>query len=61
MDMMFINDKCFRDDVKPFIDFRRKLFVPIWKFKGQFFIGQLVFDDACRKSIEVCFALSFCF
>ena len=47
MNMMLINNECFRDDVKPFIVFR-KFFVTVREFMGQFFIGQPVLDNACR-------------
>ena len=37
MNMMLINNECFRDDIKTLIYFFGKFFVTIWKFFGEFF------------------------
>jgi hypothetical protein len=49
MDMMFIHDKCFRNDVQAFINFRREFFVTVRKFYCQFPVRKSVLDDTCRK------------
>lgn len=59
MNMMLINDECFRNDMETFIDFYRELFVTVWKFGSQFFIGEPVFDNTGRKPIKICFPFSF--
>ena len=53
MDMVFIHDKGFRDDVETFIDLFRKLFVAVRKSGSQFFIGKCMFDDTCRESGQI--------
>lgn len=58
MDMMFIHDKGFRNDVETFIDLFRKLFVAVRKSGSQLFIGKCMFDDACRKSGQIGFTFA---
>ena len=58
MDMMFIHDKGFRNDVETFIDLFRKLFVAVRKSGSQLFIGKCMFDDARRKSGQIGFTFA---
>ena len=55
MDMMFIHDKCFRNDVQAFINFLREFLVTVRKLYCQFLVRKSVFDDACRKSGQIGF------
>ena len=59
--MMLVHDECFRDDVKPFIDLRRKLFITFGEFLREFFFGELMVDDPGRKPVKILLALSFGF
>lgn len=58
MDMMFIHDKCFRNDVQAFINFRREFFVTVRKLYCQFPVRKSVLDDTCRKSGQIGFAFA---
>lgn len=42
MDMMFVHDKGFQNDVEMFINLFWKIFVVVRKFGRQFFIGKSV-------------------
>ena len=53
MDMMFIHDKCFRDDVKRAIDLVQKFFISVRKKSGQFFIQKPVINDMGRQTAEI--------
>lgn len=58
MDMMFIHDKCFRNDVQAFINFLREFLVTVRKLYCQFLVRKSVFDDACRKSGQIGFTFA---
>ncbi len=60
MDMVLVNDKSLRDDVKTFVDLFRKFFIAFREQGRQFFLGETVVDDTGRKPFQVCFAFSFC-
>lgn len=61
MNMMFIYDKCFRDDVEPAIDLVRKFFLSVRKKPGQFFIRKPVINDTGRQAVEISISFSNCF
>ena len=53
MNMMFIDDKSLGDDEEPFIDFLRKLLISIGELPVQFFIRELMLNDASREPVKV--------
>ena len=58
MDMMFIHDKCFWNNVQAFINFLREFLVTVRKLYCQFLVRKSVFDDTCRKSGQIGFAFA---
>ena len=61
VDMMFIDDKSFRDDVKPLIDFDGKFLIAFREQIGKFLFGKTMIDDTGRKPVQISFTFSFSF
>ncbi len=61
MNMMFIYDKCFGNDMKTFVDFFREFLIAIREFFCKFFISEFMLDNASRKTIKISFTFTFGF
>ncbi len=46
--MMFINNKCFRKDMKVFINFFRKPLITMWELFYKLFIRKFMLDYTSR-------------
>lgn len=58
IDMMFIHDRCFRNNVQAFINFLREFLVIVRKLYCQFLVRKSVFDDTSRKSGQIGFTFA---
>lgn len=58
MNMIFIHNKCFRNDVQAFINFSREFLITVRKPVSQFLVRKSMLDDTCRKSGQIGFTFA---
>ena len=61
MNMVLVNDECFRNYVQTFVDLRWKLLVAIGELFSKLFVGKPVFDYACGKAVKISLPFAFSF